>query len=508
MERTHYYPQPSSLHQDLVSAFSEHLFSNLSWKQWEYMCKHHQQPIYRNEINSVRNIFLANHQSSALTSCTGAYLALNNFFEDILLTYIVCEAFGESPMQDGLYLWFKFSWDNRQLLGKNEAFSITPLNTTLPQSSIHVHNFCIAKCRERGQDLKPIVEEIGLNNFLSFFESKTCAYQGMEYFLRYIISADWMGLVSELCMAYPNTANLEIDVCWGCGANKIHLRGGYFDAPFEYFEPTQNISNFPNALLSSASILHRRYDWMHGVTNMLTNLLKDSFQIFLNNGGSKDTFNAILEDCLDRRIHKGGFKEKSSLTCREMKAFFHRKLHLSLPHIFNQPSLQRKNPYPQPNNIPTLHSFADMLAFALDAIRYYCDLMYKPIPTPDEIQHLHITRTTILSFYAGNRWRLPPTTHFMTNEALYFIELDKTAHITLQEGVEHHNFDDMVQSTHTLQSAEHFLSHESNWQMLLNNQQLKLEAHKYNLTPINHSLLPGALQNLYANNTPLLLTKM
>src|SRR5271163_3647577 len=100
MEQPHYYPSKQSLHQDLVQVFVDHLYSHLSWSQWVYTHSHQLLPEYHNEINQIRNILLPAQCSLPVQSTPGAYLPLDAFFEDILLTYIICEAFGNSPMRD------------------------------------------------------------------------------------------------------------------------------------------------------------------------------------------------------------------------------------------------------------------------------------------------------------------------------------------------------------------------------------------------------------------------
>jgi len=87
------------------------------------------------------------------------------------------------------------------------------------------------------------------------------------------------------------------------------------------------------------------------------------------------------------------------------------------------------------------------------------------------------------------------------------VELDKTAYPTLQEGVEHANFDDMARSTHTFQSSHHFLTQETSWQNLLHKQLLVLEARKYKLAPLKHAILPHSLQSTFCADkalTPLI----
>jgi hypothetical protein len=241
---------------------------------------------------------------------------------------------------------------------------------------------------------------------------------------------------------------------------------------------------------------------MHGVTNVLTNTLKNVIKQCLTNPQLKSTFNEIMDNCLDRRIHTS-FKPNSSLIPREMKAFFTNKLHTSLPHMFNIPTLNNSIPYPQPSSPSQSLSFVQAFTFALDAIRYFHDFAYKQFPTPQEIQHLQHARTRLLSFYAGQKWRLTPTTHFMTNEAISFAEADHTTYITLQEGVEHANFDDKVLSTHTLQSSYHAITGESSWQTMLHKQLLKLETQKYNIAPASHTIFPGSSQYNFIDTTML-----
>ena len=481
----------------------DHLFTKLSSEGWIEARKKQKQPVYRNEINHVHHILLDGKKATHLTTAVGAFHNLDTFFENILVTYLVNEGFGSSPIPGDTSLWFKISWDNRQLLGKNEAWTITPLHTTMAQCSHHTRDFCIAKTPERAAELKAIVSEIGLNAFLSTFEEKRCMYLGTERSLRFIISTDWMAIVAELGCALPNTKNLDVGVCWCCGVNKKYLRAGWLATPFAYFEPTNTIHKFPTALLPNVPLENRRYNWMHMITNGLTNTVKLIIKEYHPTPSTKQEFDAVIDCCLDARIHKTTYKATSSFVCSEMKAFFACGLHTSLPRLYDKPPLNKLTQYPTPSKFPTLASFATMLEFALDAFRYYYDLAYKQKPTQPEIDHIWHARDRILSLYAGKSWRIAPTLHYLTNEAIHYLLIDHSAYSTLQEGVEHANLDDMVLSTHTLQSAQHFVTGDSSWQAMLNKQTLILEAQKYDLTPPSYSILPGRLQSKFNNNKPL-----
>ena len=60
-------------------------------------------------------------------------------------------------------------------------------------------------------------------------------------------------------------------MCCRCGANKELLRGGYLSDPFKWHANILTISDFPEAIFDQFPLTARRYDWMHGITNMLHN---------------------------------------------------------------------------------------------------------------------------------------------------------------------------------------------------------------------------------------------
>jgi len=59
--------------------------------------------------------------------------------------------------------------------------------------------------KENNTNLKKVLDEIKLNKFLDEFENYTCDVRGQEYVMNYIISADWIGLQTELNLEWPNT---------------------------------------------------------------------------------------------------------------------------------------------------------------------------------------------------------------------------------------------------------------------------------------------------------------
>lgn len=69
--------------------------------------------------------------------------------------------------------------------------------------------------------------------------------------------------------------------------------------------------------------------------------------------------------------------------------------------------------------------------------------------------------------------------------------------ITLQEGVEHANWDDKKMSLFTMKSSEHYTTHQNMWQSILNMRFLKHELIKYRYCDTSNSILPASLKPLF-----------
>jgi hypothetical protein len=300
--------------------------------------------------------------------------------------------------------------------------------------------------------------------------------------------------MAELDLARPNTPDLTLPVCWLCGVTKQHLKHDWLLDPFGWHFPSLDIYNFPKACIYQAPLSTRRYDWMHGVSNMLSNTIKNLLKSIPPRSHLKTQIKDHLFDCLDRRIHSK-FKNNSTFIPREMKKFFELDMHLTLPPLLDQHTLQ---PFPTPSRTQ-MYTPCLGLALGLDAIRYYNDYAYKPRPTVEETQQLHEARTRVLSLYAGNKWPLTPTLHFMTNEAIILAEQDGTAYNTLQEGVEHENYFDKVLSRNTLRSSEHVYTGINTWQQVLDNQQLIRHIQKCHLSPSTNTILLHTVDYLFEN---------
>ncbi len=118
-----------------------------------------------------------------------------------------------------------------------------------------------------------MANEIELNTHLSELDSKVIEVAGKELGLDYFICADWRSLVYELGTDPPNSKLDDAIRCWACGVTKLELWQHWWLNPFKKFELTRSIRDYPQAALDSVPLYKRRYDWMHGITNMLRNTL-------------------------------------------------------------------------------------------------------------------------------------------------------------------------------------------------------------------------------------------
>eukprot|EP01112_Ceratiomyxa_fruticulosa_P001819 TRINITY_DN1198_c0_g2_i13.p1 TRINITY_DN1198_c0_g2~~TRINITY_DN1198_c0_g2_i13.p1 ORF type:complete len:157 (-),score=32.88 TRINITY_DN1198_c0_g2_i13:260-730(-) len=129
-----------------------------------------------------------------------------------------------------------------------------------------------------------------------------------------------------------------------------------------------------------------------------------------------------------------------------MKNFFQQELHHKIAAAFDDHiTVTFEFPLPLPHTHITLTQY-QVVFLLFDCLRFYRDFAYTPYPLKEDFDNLQHVRNTLLSIYNYFEWPLTPTTHFMTNEAIFFAIIDGTAYNTVQEGVEHKNFDDKVES--------------------------------------------------------------
>jgi len=164
-----------------------------------------------------------------------------------------------------------------------------------------------------------------------------------------------------------------------------------------------------------------------------------------------------------------------------MKEFFQYQLHTLIPPIFDTQHLHHLTWPCTPHSF--VRSTSAIVTILLDSVCVYKDFAYTPLPTPEDFHSIHVARDCILSIHAHFKWRLAPTTHYMTNHAILEAEEDGTAYNTLQEGVEHKNQDDKHEARVTVKGSDKPAPHEH----MLNQQDLRLTLTYLGYAPPSHT---------------------
>jgi hypothetical protein len=464
---------------DMEILISTKTFNHLTWKQWTSMRKQDRKPIYRNRMMKKTRTLLAPIHASGLQFTAGAFLPLFTLCDQVYTLYKQFNAIGIHPKKKTSALDLIVSLDNRMLLGKNEAFHIRYYDVVDAQNSKHVHDFAIAVGKENNELLTSVAEEVELNQFCSSYPTHFLTQFGMD--LNILYTSDWMAIVAELNCIRPNTSNIFDVVCWACAATRHDITIAWLKTPFALHELILEINDWPDATLHELPLEQRRYDWMHGVTNLLNNITHDLIaEVPRMKPGKKKEFQKVM-----RRCHTDWTLE-SSLRPTDMKTFFSRHLDIDIASLYDdEVLLDIKWPEEVEEFQLTTKKIVEML---LDAVRAYKDFAYTLHPTNEDFHVLWQARTVILSVYWVYGFPLKPTMHFMLNEALCLAWLDGTAYITLQEGAEHKNADDKEDKRNTMKKTVIDTTGESCWEQMLNTQQLRRVLTSHGYAPPDYTL--------------------
>lgn len=411
---------------DIEGAISTRLFNNLCWRQYKSLCRDAGVPYYREHQQSLQRDFLAPFHAEALCSVNGAYFPIPQLMDQIHELYEKHNAIGVHPFKESKHLDFVISLDNRPIFGNNEGFHIRPADVVKTQSSLHVHDFAISATTEDNASIRAVAEETDINGFIHSFGSYGLVKYGCPVCLWF--SADWMGLVNELDATKPHVANLDAPVCWCCGATRNELVNTWRNDPFAFSEPSCTIDDYPNAALYALPLDCRRYDWMHGATNLLSNTLHDTFDMLpATSTGKKGEYKAICA-----LVHYG-WSDNTSLRPVEMKRFFSDGLHHLVPQLYSHSMIDL--PWPgNPSNLRLTQSQSVRMLY--DSIRVIKEFGYTEWPLPQDFSTLWTARTAFCSVSSAFRLEQKPTGHFMLNEAIYYARKDKRAYHFLQEGAD------------------------------------------------------------------------
>lgn len=275
--RTRYVPSNIPTVVDAEGLSAKKTFNHLSWSQYTIVRKKSNAPLYREHIQQYQRELIQQFPSQPLISAEGAYFDVEKLCDHVYELYAGKHAIGIHPLKQSASHDWILSFDNRRIFGSNEAFHIRPVDVVKTQSVLHVHDFAIVHASESNETIRNVVAESHCNEFLLGFSDH---FQRKYGILSNIYSSgDWISIIGELAAPKPSTKKLTDKVCWACGTTRAQLINGWLDNPFKFTNFTLKITDWPSAALWALPLEQRRYDWMHGCTNLLSNTVKDTFEL-------------------------------------------------------------------------------------------------------------------------------------------------------------------------------------------------------------------------------------
>jgi len=327
-KRKHYHPTFRPAFIDVEGLLVTKIFHHLTWKQYYVVRQQSGAPYYRTQIQHKQRELLHLFHSEPLVSVTGGYFPVELLIDKIYDLYVSKHAIGVHPFKQRAYLDFVLSMDGRRLAGNNEALHIRPVDVVNAQSSLHVHDFAIAAVTENNEAIHNIAAETDLNAFILGFEDHFADKYAVTANL--LFSGDWMSIVADLGCPRPSTKRLADIICWGCGATHDYILTGWLDDPFSTTSVILDISDWPEAAFWGLPLYKRKYDWMHGVTNLLSNTIKATYELLPTTAtGARGGYKVFMGD-----IHES-WDTNSSLRAVEMKRFFRQGYHAKLSQYYD-----------------------------------------------------------------------------------------------------------------------------------------------------------------------------
>ena len=171
-----------------------------------------------------------------------------------------------------------------------------PVDVFKPHSPVHLTDIAVAEMDEIYFNIRRVVAEIGLNEWLGSFQNRKLNNQHGLFELDYFISCDWTSLVYELGIDSPNTRNWSTVVRGLCGCTKCFLKEEWFIDPFRTLDIHCTIDEYPEAALFSVLIEKRRYDWMHGNARLLSNYISHIHGLFPKGSRKKKEFVKVIQE--------------------------------------------------------------------------------------------------------------------------------------------------------------------------------------------------------------------
>jgi len=139
------------------------------------------------------------------------------------------------------------------------------MDTKIPQSSSSVLELLRYKGKESYDNLSKVIISSDFNSKIDYLEENNA---------NYIVTGDWISLITLLDCARPGSKSPTDECCFLCNISKLELKN-YFGSSDKFGFATINRSqiNFPNSLLSSSKLNRWRYCTDHQNANLLNFVL-------------------------------------------------------------------------------------------------------------------------------------------------------------------------------------------------------------------------------------------
>ena len=295
-----------------------------------------------------------------------------------------------------------------------KGFFIQPLTVFNPQSPAHVTSVAVALVKEDNATLRSVLVETKLDDVLYQLERTMFVVNGAVVPGDYQLCGDWISLHAELDTDVSNSRDADALTCYSCWIQKSELKETWLEAPFQYYKPCRTMADFPNSALPGVPLYKRRYCWMHGVTRLTSTTLGHLYGTIPARDALKNEFRAIMDS-----VHPD-WTEDANLQCKEMKQLLRGGQPVLLSSLFDTRAVEA---YPWPTEQRSVDfTPREMAELVLCSLRVYHDFAYTKWPSAQAFLTLWHARQALLAFYAGKRLPLTPTSHFMFNEALHFVE--------------------------------------------------------------------------------------
>ncbi len=406
-----------------------------SWADWRKMRKFNKKPIYESKILECKRKLTASLNPKKTTVSKGAYLSPLLLYNDLVTYHETFSSFGELPFSPGQWTW-KISTDGLKMQSqKVQAVWLLPLNVIQSQNSLFTARLGMAQMVENNMNLNRLFEEMQLNEFITVMKDRSTTYQNIDGRIDFIFSADWISLVSELGCDLPNARKLTAQPVPWCKITKKELKHEWYKTPYRFYRVDRSIEDFPTAALLALPLKSRRYDWMHLLGNMLSNVLDFVCDHFTNTKHPKYKLKELIEKKIFVKWKRGKrFSPKST------KFFWAKEVDRSIVDLLSKFSVNRYS-FKLPDGSFTSYSTRALLDLVFSSLRCYYKFAYLKRPSPSQFHSLLLARQSLCMVLAHFRCPLAPTLFYALNHAVEFAVLDGTAYFTLQEGVEHANRD-------------------------------------------------------------------